>query len=61
MNMADVGERKKIARALEKMSESIHALKINRIEESIGHFKFLIELLRLFIDSPGMRATKRVA
>jgi len=35
MNMADVGERKKIARELEKMSKSIHALKINRIEESI--------------------------
>ena len=64
--MADVREREKIARAIEKTSESIRkkhrALKTGRIEEGIAlgrRFKPLIESLRLFVDSPGMRATKR--
>ena len=64
--MADVREREKIARAIEKTSESIRkkhrALKTGRIDEGIAlnrHFKPLIEPLRLFADSPGVRATKR--
>ncbi|KYN31624.1 hypothetical protein ALC56_14123 [Trachymyrmex septentrionalis] len=64
--MADVSEREKIARAIEKTSESIckkhRALKTGRIDEGIAlnrHFKPLIEPLRLFADSPGVRATKR--
>jgi len=53
-NMADVHERKKIAREIEKTSESIRkkhrALKTSRINEDIAlntHFKSLIEPLRL--------------
>ena len=64
--MANVREREKIAREIEKTSESIRkkhrALKIDKIEEGIAlnrHFKSLIEPLRLFVDSPSMRATKR--
>ena len=50
--MADVREREKIAREIEKTSESIHkkhrALKTGRIEEGIAldrYFKLLIEPL----------------
>ncbi|KYN14541.1 hypothetical protein ALC57_13238 [Trachymyrmex cornetzi] len=64
--MADVREREKIVREIEKTSESIRkkhrALKTGRIEEGIAldrHFKPLIEPLRLFADNPGERATKR--
>ncbi|KYQ56631.1 hypothetical protein ALC60_04436 [Trachymyrmex zeteki] len=64
--MADVREREKIAREIEKTSESIRkkhrALKTGRIEECIAldrHFKPLIESLRLFVDNSGVRATKR--
>ncbi|KYN24344.1 hypothetical protein ALC57_04053 [Trachymyrmex cornetzi] len=64
--MADVREREKIVREIEKTSESIRkkhrALKTGRIEEGISldrHFKPLIEPLRLFADNPGERATKR--
>ncbi|KYN30399.1 hypothetical protein ALC56_15329 [Trachymyrmex septentrionalis] len=64
--MADVRERKKITRAIEKTSESIRkkhrSLKTDRIEEGIAldrHFTHLIEPLRLFANSPGVRATKR--
>ncbi|KYN21872.1 hypothetical protein ALC57_05766 [Trachymyrmex cornetzi] len=64
--MADVREREKIVRVIEKTSESIRkkyrALKSGRIEEGIAldrHFKPLIEPLRLFADNPGERATKR--
>ncbi|EGI62915.1 hypothetical protein G5I_08727 [Acromyrmex echinatior] len=63
--MADVREREKIAREIEKTSESIkkhRALKTGRIEEGIAlnrYFKPLIEPLRLFVDNPGVRATKR--
>ncbi|KYN12104.1 hypothetical protein ALC57_15740 [Trachymyrmex cornetzi] len=64
--MADVRERGKIAREIEKTSESIRkkhrALKTGRIEADIAldrHFKPLIEPLRLFVDNPGERATKR--
>jgi len=64
--MADVRERKKITRAIEKTSESIRkkhrSLKTDRIEEGIAldrHFTPLIEPLRLFANSPGVRATKR--
>ncbi|KYN09192.1 hypothetical protein ALC57_18705 [Trachymyrmex cornetzi] len=64
--MADVREREKIVREIEKTSESIRkehrALKTGRIEESIAldrHFEPLIEPLRLFADNPGERATKR--
>ncbi|KYN17531.1 hypothetical protein ALC57_10180, partial [Trachymyrmex cornetzi] len=53
-------------RGIEKTSESIRkkhrALETGRIEEDIAldrHFKPLIELLRLFVDNPGKRATKR--
>jgi len=56
----------KIAREIEKTSKSFRkkhrALKTGRIEEGIAldrHFKPLIEPLRLFVDSPGVRATKR--
>ncbi|KYQ47199.1 hypothetical protein ALC60_13782 [Trachymyrmex zeteki] len=63
--MADVREREKIAREIEKTSESIRkkhrALRTDRIEEGIAldkHFKPLIEPLRLFVDNPGGRATK---
>jgi len=62
--MADVCERKKIVREIEKTSESIRkkhcALKTGRIEENITlnrHFKPLIKPLRLFVDS--VHATKR--
>ena len=64
--MADVCEREKVARKIEKSSESIRkkhrALKTGRIEEDIAlnrHFKHLIEPLRLFVDSPNVRATKK--
>ncbi|KYN29331.1 hypothetical protein ALC57_01224 [Trachymyrmex cornetzi] len=64
--MADVREREKIVREIEKTSESIRkkhrALKTGRIEEGIAldrHFKPVIEPLRLFADNPGERATKR--
>ena len=64
--MANVREHEKIAREIEKTSESIRkkhrALKTGRIEEGIAldrHFKPLIEPLRLFVDNPSMRATKR--
>ena len=64
--MADVREREKIVRAIEKTSESIRkkhrALKTDRIEGDIElnrRFKPLIEPLRLFVDSPDVRATKR--
>ncbi|KYN10400.1 hypothetical protein ALC57_17471 [Trachymyrmex cornetzi] len=64
--MADVRKREKIAREIEKTRESIRkkhrALKTGKIEGSIAldrHFKLLIESLRLFVDSPGERATKR--
>ena len=56
--MANVRERKKIAKEIKKH----RSLKTHRIEESIAldrHFKPLIEPLRFFVDSPGMRATKR--
>ena len=62
--MADV--REKIAREIEKTSDSIckkhRALKTGRIETGIAlgrRFKPLIEPLRLFVDSPGVRATTR--
>ena len=64
--MADVREREKIARAIEKTSESIRkkhrALKTGRIEEDIAlnrRFRPLIKPLRLFADSSDVRATKR--
>ncbi|KYN41595.1 hypothetical protein ALC56_03955 [Trachymyrmex septentrionalis] len=62
--MADMRKREKIARVIEKTSESIRkkhrALKTGRIEEGIAlnrHFKPL-EPLRLFADNPGVRATE---
>jgi len=62
--MADVREREKIAREIEKTSESIrkkrHALKTGRIEEDIAldrHFKPVIKPLQI-VDSP-MHAIKR--
>ncbi|KYN16677.1 hypothetical protein ALC57_11066, partial [Trachymyrmex cornetzi] len=65
---ADVLEREKIAKEIEKTSDSIRkkyrALKTGRIEEGIAldrHFIPLIEPLRLFVDSPGKRATKRTS
>jgi len=58
-------EREKIAREIEKTSESIRkkhrALKTSRIEEDIAldrHFKPIIKSLQQIIDSP-MRAIKR--
>ncbi|KYN29287.1 hypothetical protein ALC57_01276, partial [Trachymyrmex cornetzi] len=64
--MTNVREREKIAREIEKTSESIRkkhrALKTGRIEEDMAlnkHFKPLIEPLQLFVDNPGKRATKR--
>ncbi|EGI58683.1 hypothetical protein G5I_13201 [Acromyrmex echinatior] len=64
--MADVREREKIAREIEKTSESIRkkhrALKTDRIEENMvldRHFNPLTEPLRLFVDSSSVRATKR--
>jgi len=66
MNMADVCEREKITREIKKTSESIRkkhrALRTGRIEEGIAlnrHFKLLIEPLQLFVDIPGVLATKR--
>ena len=63
--MADVREREKIAREIEKMSESIRkkhrALKIGRIEEDVAldsHFKLIIKSLQQIVDSP-VRAIKR--
>jgi len=65
--MADVCEHEKIAREIEKTSESIckkhRALKTGRIEEDIAldrHFKPIIKPLQQIVDSP-MRAIKRVA
>ncbi|KYN23124.1 hypothetical protein ALC57_04465 [Trachymyrmex cornetzi] len=64
--MADVREREKIAREIEKTSESIRkkhrALKTGRIEEDIAlkrHFKPIIKPLRQIVDSPGVRTIKR--
>ena len=64
--MVDVRKHEKIAREIEKTSQSIrkkhHTLKTDKIEEDIAldrHFKPLIEPLRFFVDSPSMRATKR--
>jgi len=61
--MADVRERKKIMRKIEKRSESIRkkhrALKTGRIEEDIAldrHFKPIIKSLQQIVDSP-VRAT----
>ena len=66
--MADVHERKKIAREIEKTSESIRkkhrTLKTDRIEENIAlnrHFKPFIEPLRLFANSPGVHAKRESA
>jgi len=63
--MADVREREKIAREIEKTSESIckkhRALKTGRIEEDIAldrHFKPIIKTLQQIVDSP-VRAIKR--
>ena len=59
-NMADVREREraKIAREIEKTSESIckkhRAMKTGRIEENImldRHFKLVIKPLRLFLNA----------
>jgi len=63
--MADVREREKIAREIEKMSESIRkkhrALKTSRIKEGRlaldRHFKLLIKPLQL-VDNSGVLATK---
>jgi len=62
--MTDVREREKIAREIEKTSESIHkkrrALKTGRIEEDIAldrHFKPVIKPLQI-VDSP-VHAIKR--
>jgi len=63
--MAHVREREKIAREIEKTSESIRkkyrALKNGRIEEDIildRHFKLIIKPLQQIVDSP-VRAIKR--
>jgi len=63
--MADVREREKITREIEKMSESIRkkhrALKTGRIEEDISldrHFKPIIKPMQQIIDS-FVRAIKR--
>jgi len=63
--MAHVREREKIAREIEKTSESIRkkyrALKNGRIEEDIAldrHFKLIIKPLQQIVDSP-VRAIKR--
>jgi len=64
--MADVRKREKIAREIEKTSESIRkkhrALKTSRIEEGRlaldRHFKLLFKPLQL-VDSFGVLATKR--
>ncbi|EGI58068.1 hypothetical protein G5I_13859 [Acromyrmex echinatior] len=65
MNMADVREREKIAKEIEKTSESIYkkhrALKNDRIEEDMAldrHFKPIIKR-RQIVDSLAMRAIKR--
>ena len=64
--MADVREREKIAREIEKTSESIRkkhrALKTGRIEEDMAldrHFKPIIKPLRQIVNSPGVHAIKR--
>ena len=64
--MIDVREHEKIAREIEKTSESIHkkhsALKTDRIDEDMvlnRHFKSIIKSLRQIVDSPGMRVIKR--
>ncbi|XP_036144224.1 uncharacterized protein LOC118646060 [Monomorium pharaonis] len=61
----DMREREKIAREIEKTSESIRkkhrALKTGRIEEDIvtkRHFEPLIEPLQKIIDNSGVRAIK---
>ena len=58
-------EREKIAKEIEKTSESIYkkhrALKIGRIEEDMAldrHFKPIIKTLRQIIHSPGIRTIK---
>ena len=63
--MADVREREKIAKEIEKTSESIYkkhrALKNDRIEEDMAldrHFKPIIKR-RQIVDSLAMRAIKR--
>ncbi|KYN27634.1 hypothetical protein ALC57_02975 [Trachymyrmex cornetzi] len=64
--MADVREREKIAREIEKTSESIRkkhrALKTGRIEEDMAlkrHVKPIIKPLRQIVDSPGVLTIKR--
>ncbi|KYQ48101.1 hypothetical protein ALC60_12863 [Trachymyrmex zeteki] len=64
--MADVCEREKIVREIQKTSESIRkkhrALKTGKIEESMElgrHFKPIIKPLRQIVDSPGLHAIKR--
>ena len=64
--MADVREREKIAREIEKTSESIRkkhrALKTDRIEEDMAldrHFKPIIKPLRQIVDSSDVHAIKR--
>jgi len=52
----------KIAKEIEE-DERIDPQEISCLETEEGialdrHFKLLIELLRFFVDSPGMRATK---
>ena len=64
--MIDVREREKIAREVEKTSESIRkkhrALKTGRIKEDIildRHFKRIIKFLQQIVDSSPVRAIKR--
>jgi len=66
--MANVREREKIAREIEKMSESIckkhRALKTDRIEEDIAlyrHFKPIIKPLQQIVDNPRARDKETVA
>jgi len=68
MNMADVRAREKIAREIEKMSESIRkkhrALKTGRIEEDMAldrHFKPIIKPLQQIVDNPRARDKETVA
>ncbi|EGI61838.1 hypothetical protein G5I_09867 [Acromyrmex echinatior] len=63
-NMADVRERKKIAREIERRAirKKHHALKTGRIEKDMAldrHFKPIIKSLQQIVDSPGVRAIKR--
>ena len=62
--MADVRERKKIAREIERRAirKKHHALKTGRIEKDMAldrHFKPIIKSLQQIVDSPGVRAIKR--